>query len=363
ANSARLFYTNYLPDQYQDSEEWAHQYDPNSYIGHEALRQNQYAVSPYATGDAISGGWGSTNLALYGSSHVGIFGGIIDTTNVSMILKLDLIKTDYFHKDTFPTFLYYNPYSTEKTVHINVGNEVNDIYDAVSNTVIKSAVSGETSIIIPADAAVIAVIIPAGSTITYENEKALVNNVVIDFHSGQSVTNHPPRIKSLSAVKQIVTLGDSTIIYCSAVDVDNDQINYEWFASGGSIVGTGSIVTWSSPSTAGKFSIKCKVNDNNGGVVFDSIVIDAMEFINTAPAIKRITAYPRKVHLGSTTKINCIASDVDGDTLTYDWSAAFGTLAGSDTAVTWTAPVNAGNYYILCSVTDGRGGTALDSID
>src|SRR3972149_5162192 len=93
ANSARLFYTNYLPDQNQDSEEWAHQYDPNSYIGHEAIRQSKYAASPYATGDAIDGNWGATNLALYGSSHVGILGGIIDTTNVEKILRLDLLKT------------------------------------------------------------------------------------------------------------------------------------------------------------------------------------------------------------------------------------------------------------------------------
>lgn len=40
ANAARLLYPNYLPDQNQDSEEWAHQYDPNSYIGHEALQQS-----------------------------------------------------------------------------------------------------------------------------------------------------------------------------------------------------------------------------------------------------------------------------------------------------------------------------------
>jgi len=362
ANSARLFYTNYLPNQNQDSEEWAHQYDPNSYIGHEALRQNQFAASPYATGDAISGGWGSTNLALYGSSHVGIFGGIIDTTNISMILKLDLLKTDYFHKNAFPTFLYYNPYSTEQTVLINVGNEARDIYDAVSNSVIKSAITGETSIIIPADAAVIAVIIPAGSTITYDNEKALVNNVVIDFNSGQSATNHSPRIKSLSVVKQIVTLDDSTKIYCSAVDVDNDQIGYEWSASGGTISGTGTVITWATPSTPGKYSVKCIVRDNNSGIVSDSIFIDAVEFINNVPSINKLIAHPRKIHLGSTTKINCVASDVDGDSLIYNWSAAFGTLNGSDTSVTWTAPVNAGNYYIFCLVDDGRGGTAIDSI-
>ena len=216
ANSSRLFYTNYLPDQNQDSEEWAHQYDPNSYIGHEALRQSKFGASPYATGDAISGGWGMTNLALYGSSHVGIFGGIIDTTNVEKILRLDLLKTDYFHTQAYPTYLYYNPFSEEKSVMINVGSELKDIYDAVTNTVIKTAVSGESSMTIPADAALIAVIIPSNSTITYELNKALVNGRVIDYSSGQAVSNYPPRIKSLASDKQLLVVNDSTKIYCTA---------------------------------------------------------------------------------------------------------------------------------------------------
>jgi len=362
ANSARLFYTNYLPDQNQDSEEWAHQYDPHSYIGHEALRQNQSGNSPYATGDAISGQWGLTNLALYGSSHVGILGGIIDTTNVSMILKLDLLKTDYFHKDAFPSFLYYNPYATEKSVLINVGNEVRNIYDAVSNTLIKSAVTGETSIIIPPDAAVIAVIIPAGSVITYDLNKALVNNIIIDFSSGQVVANHPPRIKSLSAEKQVVIMGDSTKLYCSAVDIDNDPINYEWFISGGTISGIGSMINWSTPLTPGNYLVECTVHDNNGGAASDSIFVEVVEFINTDPIIDRLIAHPRKIHLGSNTSIKCIAADADGDSLNYSWSAVYGTLIANGDSAIWSAPFDAGNYYINCSVIDGRGGIVFDSI-
>ncbi|MFZ2323023.1 MAG: LamG-like jellyroll fold domain-containing protein [Ignavibacteriaceae bacterium] len=362
ANSARLFYTNYLPNQNQDSEEWSHQYDPNSYIGHEALRQTLYAVSPYATGDAISGGWGATNLALYGSSHVGILGGIIDTTNVPMILKLDLLKTDYFHKNSFPSFLYYNPYSSEQSVIINLGNDSRDIYDAVSNTIMKSGVTGETSIVIPADAAIIAVLIPAGSTITYELDKSFVNDIIIDYSSGQTITNHPPRIKSLSTEKQTTVVGDSARIYCTAVDVDNDQLNYQWSVSGGSVSGTGPIVNWSTPSNPGNYSVKCTVNDNNGGVVNDSIIFNVVEFINNKPAIEEINAHPRKIHLGSNTTINCIASDSDGDTLSYNWSAAFGILSGNGSSVIWTAPTDAGNYYIACLVNDGRGGITLDSI-
>jgi hypothetical protein len=362
ANSARLFYTAYLPNQNQDSEEWAHQYDPNSYIGHEAIRQTLYANSPYATGDAISGGWGATNLALYGSSHVGIFGAIIDTTNVPMILKLDLLKTDYFHKSAYPSFLYYNPYQLEKSVIINVGNEPGDIYDAVSNTIIKSGITGETPITIPADGAVIAVIIPTGSTITFDLDKAFANGIVIDYLSGHTVSNYSPRIKSLSSAEQILTIGDSTKIYCSAVDKENNQLNYEWSTSGGNIIGTGPIVTWYTGTTPGNILIKCIVRDNVGGAASDSILIEEVEFINHIPIIEEIIANPRKIQIGSNADINCTASDLDGDSLTFDWLSTFGTITGSDSSIVWTAPINPGNYFILCSVNDGRGGTAIDSI-
>ena len=271
ANAARLLYPNYLPDQNQDSEEWAHPYDPYSYIGHEALRETQYAQSPYATGDAISGGWGLTNLALYGSSHVGILGGIIDTTNVSMILKLDLLKTDYFHKDAFPSFLYYNPYQSEKLVTIDVGSGVHDIYNAVTNTILNSAVTGETSIIIPADAAVVAVIIPAGSTIVYDLDKAFVNGVIIDYLSGQTVANYPPRIKSFASDMQTVVLNDSVKIYCTAVDNDSDPLSYQWSVTGGSFSGTGSVINWLAPSSPGTYTITCNVYDDQGGTKTDSI--------------------------------------------------------------------------------------------
>lgn len=362
ANASRLFYTNYLPDQNQDSEEWAHQYDPNSYIGHEALRQSQNGNSPYATGDAISGNWGMTNLALYGSSHVGILGGIIDTTNIPMILKLDLLKTDYFHKEAFPSFLYYNPYQSEKSVIINVGSGLHDIYNAVTNTIIKSAVTGETSILIPADAAVLAVTIPAGGTITYYLDQAFVNGVIIDYLSGQNVLNYPPRIKSFASEKQVVIFNDSTKIYCTATDRENNPLTYQWSASGGSFSGTGSIINWQAPSFPGSFLIICTVSDNQGGVVSDTLSIDVVEYINNDPVINRITAYPRKIHLGSESEINCFAADPDGDTLSYNWSSFFGSISGSGTTITWTAPTSAGNYYITCEVNDNRGAQVIDSI-
>ena len=362
ANAARLLYTNYLPDQNQDSEEWAHQYDPGSFIGHEALRQSQNGFSPYATGDAISGGWGLTNLALYGSSHIGIAGGIIDTTDVSMILQLDLLKTDYFHSNAYPSYLYYNPYTTARQFTINTGSGMHDIYDAVANTVIAGGVTGNTLMTIPSDAAVIAVIIPAGSTITYDLDKAFVNGIVIDYRSGQPVSNYPPRIKSLTAEDQALVFNDSTNVYCTAEDKDGDPLQYQWQSSGGSITGTGSEISWHAPSTAGSYSIICTVSDNQGGTASDTIDINVSEYINNDPVITGMTAHPRKINLGSDSQVNCAAYDPDGDTLTYTWYPGSGTIKGNGPEVTWTAPITAGNYFITCLVSDGRGGEAIDSI-
>ena len=363
ANAARLFYPNYLPDQNQDSEEWAHQYDPNSYIAHEALRETQYGQSPYATGDAISGGWGMTNLALYGSSHVGILGGIIDTTNVEKILKLNLLKTDYFHDSSYPTFLYFNPINENKMVDLYVGNGFYDIYDAVSNTFLKFGVTGITTITIPSDEAVVAVITPSSGTITYTLNKMMIDGVVVDYRSGQVVSNYPPRIKSLAADRTIILLGEDANIYCTAEDRDNDSLSYLWFASSGIINGSEANVVWSAPNITGSYNIFCSIEDVYGNQVSDSINIEVVEYINQSPIINSISSDPRKIHIGTSSQLVCSAIDPDGDELSYSWSSLQGSFSGNGSQIMWTSPGQIGNYFLNCTVEDGRGGVTIDSIE
>jgi hypothetical protein len=66
--------------------------------------------------------------------------------------------------------------------------------------------------------------------------------------------------------------------------------------------------------------------------------------------------------LGSTSRITCAASDPDGDTLSFAWSSAAGSISGNDSVIHWTAPAAAGNYYVACRVADGHGGEVTDSI-
>jgi len=137
--------------------------------------------SPFATGDAKAGRWAQTNFGLYGSSFVGVFGGIIETTNVPGVLKLDCLATDYFRAPAWPTFLYYNPHAEVKTVEIDLGADAKNVYDAVANRFFLRDVAGNASLTIGPDAAVLAVIAPAQSNPEYKENRLLVDGVVIDY--------------------------------------------------------------------------------------------------------------------------------------------------------------------------------------
>jgi hypothetical protein len=148
---------------------------------------NLPAVAPYATGDGFDGL--ATNFALYGASHVGMLAAVVNTTNVEKILQLDLLATDYYHAPAYPTFLYYNPYGTPQTVDVNVGSIPVDIYDTVSQTFLKTNVSGVTNFNIGADSAVVIVLAPAGGQITISGTKKLIDGVVVDYKTNTAYLN------------------------------------------------------------------------------------------------------------------------------------------------------------------------------
>lgn len=76
---------------------------------------------------------------------------------------------------------------------------------------------------------------------------------------------------------------------------------------------------------------------------------------NSPPVITSVTSTPSTVKVGETSTVTCNASDPDGDPLTYSWSITGGSISGSGSTVTWTAPSTAGIYTVTCSVSDGKG--------
>ena len=79
---------------------------------------------------------------------------------------------------------------------------------------------------------------------------------------------------------------------------------------------------------------------------------------NQPPVVTSLTAEPPKVDPGETSTITCAATDPDGDSLSYGWSATGGTISGTGASITWRAPVADEKVVVTVTVSDGGGGTA-----
>jgi hypothetical protein len=192
ANAARFFYPQYLPAAHQTLAQKAAV--TKGVIGYEGIikqsgyEQYKHLKAPVAQGDGplwvANENPPESQFSVYGSGHVGIFGSIIRNTNVKGILQLDLLATDFYHDKAYPTYLYYNPYTTAKaiTVQTEKGKKT-DLYNTITGKFIARNVSGNASINIPAKSAVIIVHTPAGAKLTQEANKWLVNGVVVDYRA------------------------------------------------------------------------------------------------------------------------------------------------------------------------------------
>ncbi len=77
---------------------------------------------------------------------------------------------------------------------------------------------------------------------------------------------------------------------------------------------------------------------------------------NNPPIIEEIIISPIGPATGNDVICNAIATDADGDSLTYSWSATDGTFlnSGIGNPITWHAPDKAGDYEITCIVNDSK---------
>ncbi|MEJ0030512.1 MAG: hypothetical protein WDO15_09140 [Bacteroidota bacterium] len=173
-NAARLCYPYEIDDQ--------HQFLPEkkditrNVIAYEGIRKNDdygkeslKGLSPVATGDGpkwVKGQPQESMFSLYSSCQVGIFGAIVKKTNVEKILQLDCNATDFYADDTWPTYLYYNPYDEEKSVAFeSYDNKPFDLYDALTCEKIQTNVTGSVDFAISPKSSRLIVVIPAKSKV------------------------------------------------------------------------------------------------------------------------------------------------------------------------------------------------------
>jgi hypothetical protein len=191
ANAARLFYPYEIDDQHQ----WlpAKKEITKNVIAYEGLRKIDHTykkpalenVSPVALGDGpqwVKGQPETSMFSLYSSAQSGIFGSIVRKTNVEKILQLNCTATDFYQVDSFPTFLYYNPYDTATSVcFYNTGKTRVDLYDALSHNYIGKDVTDEGCFEIRGKSARLIVVLPSGSELTRQNGNYMVGDKVVAY--------------------------------------------------------------------------------------------------------------------------------------------------------------------------------------
>lgn len=171
--------------------------------------------------------------------------------------------------------------------------------------------------------------------------------------------NQPPVITSLTPEATILLPEAVTKITCVASDPDGDTLTYTWTASGGTISSIENIANWRAPDFTGEFVISVTVDDGEGATVSKSCTLTVTT--NQRPVVSSIIAEPATLEQGETSTIVCLASDPDGDPLTYTWEATGGTVTGAGNTVTWEAPSVGGEFVISVSIDDGKGGITESS--
>lgn len=189
SNAARFFY----PYEMDDAHQWLPEKKAitKNVIAYEGIRKaDDYGkaavkgITPVALGDGpkwVKGQPDESMYSLYSSSQVGIFGAIIKKTNVEKILQLDCNVTDFYAKNEFPTYLYYNPYEEEKEVVFTGHKETFDLYDALTQTVVVAGAKAGSTFNIPAKGACLLVVLPAGSKIERNKNQITTRGKVITY--------------------------------------------------------------------------------------------------------------------------------------------------------------------------------------
>jgi len=190
-NASRLFYPQYAPKEHQTLPGYAEV--TKGVIAYEGFAKASTFDSlytnlkaPVAQGDGPKWVPGKnpdvSQFSVYCSGHVGIFGAIVQKTNVEGVLKLDVLATDFYRNSAYPTYLIYNPYNQHKTISYKIKskNKV-DLYDAIAQKFIAKNVSVGTKVSVRKTNSVLIVETPVNSKITVANKKLLANGIVIDY--------------------------------------------------------------------------------------------------------------------------------------------------------------------------------------
>lgn len=115
AANLRWFYPEYLPRENQSRP------DLTQWVPYERLSREAHGKMPYAEGDFAG------HRSVYGGAYAMWLDKMIQPQGDPWLLRWDLTRTNFLDRDLPPTFLYYNPFSTPKTITIKAQGQARDL--------------------------------------------------------------------------------------------------------------------------------------------------------------------------------------------------------------------------------------------
>jgi chitinase len=133
--------------------------------------------------------------------------------------------------------------------------------------------------------------------------------------------------------------GGTAQLSVSATAPDGRPLTYSWQAPANwSLSPNGSTATLTDPNEPGQSAtIEVTVEAENGNTASASLLVSTER--NTQPIIQNINTTPSAVEPSGTMTVQVLATDPDGDSLTYNWSSPSDWSASQDgDTLTLTAP-------------------------
>ncbi|HEX8819683.1 MAG TPA: kelch repeat-containing protein [Archangium sp.] len=193
--------------------------------------------------------------------------------------------------------------------------------------------------------------------------------------------NEAPVLDSLVSSSTSVQTGGSLSLTATVHDPNpGDSLTLAWTASGGTFSApTAATTSWTAPSSTGVQTLTFTVTDSQGAAISVSLTVNVVSgtatgnaslnvSFNLWPTVSKVSASLNRLDAGQSTSLSALASDADGDALSFLWDSSCPgswTNATSSAASFVPSSVPAGtcnNCRLTVTVQDGRGGQTTGSL-
>lgn len=158
--------------------------------------------------------------------------------------------------------------------------------------------------------------------------------------------NRAPTITDVAADAGWTLPSETVRLACTASDPDEDELGYEWTATGGVISGTGVAVNWTAPEETGIYYVTVVAKDSHDASDTRTLSLPVAQeeppiieelLVTAEHCYLKAYSWGYKVGKEQEYRIECVVSG-SGSLVSYSWSCDDGEISGEGSQITWTAP-------------------------